>query len=302
METAFVTGAGGFIGNALVHALAARGYKVYALYHTYHAKTNAVDSDHIIALTGDLNEAAQCQKPVGAEIDVFFHLAWKGISSADYKSMDVQRDNFKLSICAMKLAVDMHAKKFVFVGTNQEYLMDENCVDGKDSLSSVYGICKRSARELCAVMARNSMEFCATAFTNVFGIGDYSKRTANLFISKLLRNEPLDLIEGTHLYDWTFIDDAVDGLIAVGEKGVNGRQYYIGSRTLSTFREIVQQVQDTLAPNAVLNFGKFSDTSYTDYTQFDLDALYRDTGFECQADFKESILKTAQWLKETEGK
>lgn len=299
MATAFVTGAGGFVGNALVHALAARGYKVYALYH---AKTIAVDSHRIIALSGDLNEATQCQKPVDDEIDVFFHLAWKGISSADYKSVDVQRGNLQLSIRAMKLAAAMHAKKFVFVGTNQEYLMDENRVDGKDSLSSVYGICKRGAREICAVMARNTMEFCATAFTNVFGVGDYSKRTANLFISKLLRNEPLDLIQGTHPYDWTYIDDAVEGLIVVGEKGVNGRQYYIGSRTLSTFREIIHQVRDTLAPDVALNFGKFSDTSYTDYTQFDLDALYRDTGFECHADFKESILKTAQWLKETEGK
>lgn len=298
-KVVFVTGAGGFIGNALTQCLSAKEYRVYALYRSQNINDRA--PENIASIHGDLKDYVSILSSISEQIDIFYHVAWRGVSpTADRLDVKTQLENVQLSVCAMKLAAELHTKKFVFVGTNQEYLMDNNHVDGRDSLSSVYGICKRSARELCAVMARNTMEFCATAFTNVFGVGDYSKRTANLFISKLLKNEPLDLIEGTHPYDWTYIDDAVQSLIEVGEKGVNGRQYYIGSRTLSTFREIIQQVRDTLAPDTALNFGKFSDTSYTDYTQFDLDALYRDTGFECKADFKESILKTAQWLKETE--
>ena len=33
----------------------------------------------------------------------------------------------------------------------------------------------------------------------------------------------------------------------------------------------------------------------------DLEALYRDTGFECKSDFEESILKMVKWIKETLG-
>lgn len=296
-KVAFVTGAGGFVGRVLVQKLVTCGYKVYALYHV---EKEAVISDRIIVLSGDLNEFERLSTTVDDKIDVFFHLAWEGISSADYKNIDVQKNNLQISISAIKLARALDTRKFVFIGTNQEYQMDRNS-DGIDTLSSIYGVCKRSSREICAVIARNTMEFCATAFTNVFGPGDYSKRTANLFISKLLRNEPLDLIEGNNLYDWIYIDDAVEGLIAVGEKGVNSQQYYVGNRALRTFREIVTEVRDVLAPGVALNFGRFADTSYTDYSNFDLDALYRDTGFMVKGNFADNIRKTAEWVKKLEA-
>ena len=45
-------------------------------------------------------------------------------------------------------------------------------------------------------------------------------------------------------------------------------------------------------------FGAYPDAkSGVDYKYIDKDALWRDTGFECEIDFKESIMKTANWLK-----
>ena len=35
-----------------------------------------------------------------------------------------------------------------------------------------------------------------------------------------------------------------------------------------------------------------------DYSLIDLESLRQDTGFECKADFRESIMKTVEWLKE----
>ena len=55
-----------------------------------------------------------------------------------------------------------------------------------------------------------------------------------------------------------------------------------------------------LCPNRQLTFGEISEDTYVDYTKFDLNALYNDTGFECKSDFKESILKTAEWLRSIE--
>ena len=170
-------------------------------------------------------------------------------------------------------------------------------VDGTIARASIYGVCKLCARELCNVLLKDSMEFVATAFTNVFGVGDRSKRTANFFIHKLLMGQSLDLIEGDNAYDWTYIDDAVEGLIVVGEKGKNGKQYYIGSRVPLKFKEILTRVRDIICPTAELNFGKYNDNTYTDYSCFDLDALYNDTGFECRTDFREAVLKTAEWVK-----
>ena len=108
------------------------------------------------------------------------------------------------------------------------------------------------------------------------------------------------MITGENLYDWVYIDDAVDGLIAVSKQGIAGKQYYIGNRILRTFKEIILNVRDIINPEGDLNFGKYSDATYTDYNEFDLDALYRDTGFECKISFEEGVLKTSEWVKELE--
>lgn len=298
MKKAIVTGAGGFIGGALTAALSKK-QTVYAVLYSEAEKQHLQKNSNVIPVVGDLNDWQKIKEQIYAsDIDVFYHLAWGGISSAAYKDINIQKDNISMSISAAKLAESLNCKKFVFSGTNQEYLVSECLTDRTITEASVYGMCKLCARKLTQVMLKDKMEFNATAFTNVFGPGDYSQRTANFFIKSLLNKEPLNLITGDNQYDWTYVDDAVAGLIAVGEKGKNGKQYYIGSRNVPTFKEILIKVRDVVYPDGVLNFGAFSDPTYTDYSKLNLDALYNDTGFECRSDFKESILKTAEWVKE----
>lgn len=296
MKKVVVTGAGGFIGKALTVKLAAENY-VYALVYSEKEKSRIPESPNIRVLVGDLSDPEAFCSEITDDIDIVYHLAWSGISSAAYKDIYAQKQNFDISVNAVELAKKVKAKKFVFVGSNQEYVVGKNSIDDKIVNASIYGVCKLCCRQLCQVLAKDRMMFNSTAFTNVFGVGDGSKRTANLFIHKMLCGEPIDLIEGNNLYDWTYVDDAVDGLISVGFCGIPGKQYYIGNRVLRTFKEIITEVSSIVNPDVVLNFGKYIDTTYTDYSKFDLDELYNDTGFECKTDFRESILKTAEWVK-----
>ena len=173
--------------------------------------------------------------------------------------------------------------------------------DGKEQFvqKNIYGLAKQAAGDLLkAIAIKYNIHFNKVLFTNVFGIGDYSTRSTNTFIKQLLSGEDLRLIDGEHKHDWIYIDDAVQGMLAILKKGNNGMSYYVGNRKLNSFREIITEVRDILSPKAGLYFGCYDDNGYIDYSQIDLEALYRDTGFECKSDFKESIMKTAEWLKE----
>ena len=66
---------------------------------------------------------------------------------------------------------------------------------------------------------------------------------------------------------------------------------------MDSFRNIISKIRDIIASDIELGFGEYPDAPSVDYSLIDLDALYRDTGFECKADFKESILKTAEWIR-----
>lgn len=292
MRTAIITGASGFIGHALALRLAGNDYRVYGL-NRKGCATALEESQNFRLLSYD--EPALASLPMNA--DVFVHLAWDGITNGNYRDVGVQLASFNMTVDMLRLALRQQCQKFILAGTNQSYLLDTNPLDGKPGFCSIYGSFKLACRDVGRVLAFGKMAFCTASFTNVFGIGDTSRRTANSFIAKLSKGLALDLIEGTNLYDWTYIDDAVGGLAAVIERGVNNRDYYIGSRKLRTFREIITEVRDVVNSAATLNWGRFQDTSYTDYSLFDLDALYRDTGFQCRCDFRESILKTAEWVK-----
>ena len=153
---------------------------------------------------------------------------------------------------------------------------------------------------LASAALKYHMDFNSILFTNVFGVGDRSSRSTNTLILQLLHGEPVRLIPGDHKHDWTYIDDAVNGIISVIERGKNGVSYYIGDRQLKSFREIMIDVRNIVSPGADLEFGYYPDDGYIDYSKIDLNALYQDTGFECKADFVDSIRKTAAWLKSQE--
>lgn len=111
------------------------------------------------------------------------------------------------------------------------------------------------------------------------------------------------MVEGKNLYDWIYIQDVVDALIAISECGKPNKTYYVGHEELQTFECWVTQTRDIVAPGVELDFGAFSDGVPVNYSLLDRGALFRDTGFQCHADFKSSILRTAQWLRaQKEGK
>lgn len=300
MKSAIITGAGGFIGGALTEKLLKQGVEVIAVDVDLEWLKKRFPFPNASFVQASFDDYPQLADRIGRSADVFYHFAWKGVSGEDYNCIRTQDDNVLYSRLALEAAVQLSCKRFIYIGSSHECLKNWNSIDSTYTECSIYGTAKRAGELWCRTLARNRIYFESVLFTNVFGVGDYSHRSANTFISQLLKGESLRLIKGNHLHDWTYIDDATDGLIQTAERGKNGKQYYIGARRPVQFSHIITKVRDIISPSAALYFGAFEDDAYVDYSLIDLDALYKDTGFECKADFKESILKTAEWVKTLE--
>ena len=130
-----------------------------------------------------------------------------------------------------------------------------------------------------------------------YGENNYSKQLVNVVISSLINGISPKLVEGNNTYDLVYIGDIVNAFIAIGTKGINQKEYYIGHRALKTFKEWMIEIRDIFAPEIQLNFGEYKDKQNIDYSMIELNSLYEDTKFECQADFKETIQQTAEWVK-----
>lgn len=293
MKRVVITGANGFVGKALVQACLAKGIEVYAVVRRAE-RLQVVEGLHIVELS--LGEYDRLPGQIGGEVDVFFHLAWAGYGSHT-NDPAVQFQNVLDSIQALEAAIQIGVKRFVFAGSCSE--VQKKLVAGvpEPVLCSVYGAAKAAFKRVARTMALDGqIEFCSTLFSHVFGPGDFHQRSANLILQALLQGKCPRLIPGERLYDWTYIADAVQGLLCVAERGHNLKDYYVGSKEPKPFREIVTQVRDMIAPQVELEFGSYPDNSFVDYGMLDLQATELDCGFSCAYTLQGSIPETAEWV------
>lgn len=300
MRTAVVTGATGFIGMALTKKLACDGVKVYAVGRNTERLKELSKSENVIAVFADFEERFEINVDWTEAPDVFYHCAFTGgFDSTALGDYSLQLKNVKYSCDAVSYAASIGAKKFVLASTVntvelQTFIFEEKFCP---RYTCIYSTGKLAAELIGKTLAHNhGMEFCTALIAMPYGEGNYARTLPNIIMEQLINNSSPKLIEGNNLYDLIYIDDVAAGLQKIGVGGKNFRNYYVGHRHLDTFKNWMIQIRDILSPQTELGFGKYSDAPALNYRLIDLEALYRDTGFECRADFQESILKTAKWL------
>lgn len=301
MKTAVVTGATGFIGSYLVKELLSNGVKVYGV-GTNISKLKSLDFEgDFIPITADFRVFDSLDNYINdRDIDAFFNLAWQGGFTTALKDYKLQFVNTQAACDALLSAVNMNCKKYVYAGTVNEieinqFMNNERFIPRN---TNIYASAKVAGDMICRTLAHiNNIEFGSALIPLPYGVGNDSRQLINIVIKNAYTGEPTKLIKGDNTYDIAHISDIARALFAIGEKGKNMRSYYIGHRELRTFREVVTQIRDAINPDAELRFGEYQDSLNMDYSYTDLNALYEDTGFECTADFDETIREQAEWLK-----
>lgn len=304
MKKAIVTGAGGFIGGALTKLLLNKGITVYGVDILEEQLKRFLSYENFRPVIADFTKYDCLHEMIkDNDIDVFYHFAWQGgLGKESFQNYGLQLDNEKYACKAIMEAIKIGCKKFVFAGTVNEYEMETyiHLDYFEPRYTYVYSSTKQAGEAICKTISyHNKIDFCAGRIAMAYGEGHRAMVLPNVVIKNLLSNVGCKLIEGNDLYDMIYIDDIAEAFYAIGESGKNMKSYYVGHREVRTFRKIIEEIAEIINPSCPLLFGEYPDVpSGVDYRNIDLDALYNDTGFECKADFKESILKTARWLKE----
>ncbi|GHU64196.1 dTDP-glucose 4,6-dehydratase [Clostridia bacterium] len=309
MKKVILTGACGFLGSALTKRLLQSGIKVFAV-DIDKTKIESMSAfGDVIPIVAKFEEYEQLPAYFQTnfpdeKIDVFYHFAWQGGLDIALKDYKLQLINAFYTCKALEQAEKIGCTKFVFAQTYNYYEI-MNFVnfgvsaDFEPRYTNIYSAAKVAAELIAKTIAFNgNIEYCSGAVCMTYGENNKSKNLANVVIRKLSNHEVPTLIEGNTFYDLIYVSDVATAFEAIGRKGKNQKTYYVGHRSLRTFRDWISDIRDVLFPDGELIFGGYKDTQNIDWGKVDLDALYIDTGFECTADFTESIQCTANWLRE----
>lgn len=301
MKTAAVTGANGFIGRVLTERLLAVGCRVYAVVRNRERLEDMLPKDGLSCVEADFSSYSKLSRLL-PRVDVFYHLAWAGgFEQGALKNYELQLNNAKYACDALTAALAIGAGRFVFAATVNE-LEIRQFINSFDTFRArptcIYSAAKLAAELICRTIAQaNGLHYNAGLIPMLYGKGNRSRQVVNVVLESLIKNESPRLIRGNNLYDLVSVEDAAGALAAIGEKGVDGKRYYVGHRRLKTFREWMTDVRNAVNPSVELRFGEYRDPLDLDYSPLDLDALYRDTGFECGEDFSVGIMEHKKWLE-----
>ena len=300
MKTVVITGVGGFFGSHLCRRLLAQGLTVYGVDVVEKAHEQfACPNYHPI--TASFEEYGRLHEKVNEPIDVFFHFAWAGGLLQDaFWNYELQLNNAKHACDAYMQAVKMGAKRFVNAGTNNQIEIRQflRTADYTPRGTTIYATAKIAAELMIRTLSeKHDTEYLGTMIPMPFGDGNRSMQLFNVLVLSLLKGQSPPLIDGNNLYDMVYVEDIIGALIAIAEKGVAGRSYYIGHRKLQTFRQWAEAIRDVVNPDVQLRFGEYKDPLNMDYSVIDTDLLFKDTGYECNSDFHETLLQTAEWMK-----
>lgn len=224
MRTVLVTGGAGFIGSHLCARLAGEGDRVISL-DNYSAGSRANHVDGVNYREGHTKDIARL---IPERPDLIYHLG--EYSRVERSFEDVARvwDQNQAGTLAVLEFARQSGAKLVYAGSSTKFA-DGGL--GRDQ--SPYAWSKASMTELVANYGRwFGLRYAVTYFYNVYGgreaFGPMGTVVA-IFKDRYLKGLPLHVTApGTQERIFTHVEDTVDALLMVGERG-EGNDFGIGS-------------------------------------------------------------------------
>lgn len=303
MKKVIVTGANGFLGTALCRELSNQGTSVIAVVRNEEENISNIENlKGLRVVYSDLSEFKKLHKKISdRDVDVLYHLAWVGSAGSLRGNSEVQFNNIRYTCDTVEACSKMNCKRFVFASSIMEYEIEAlMATDATPGINTLYSSAKVSADYMARTIAGSlEVDYIRAVISNIYGPGELSPRLVNTSIRKLLKGEHCAFSAGEQTYDFIYIDDAAKTFVAIGEKGVTNRTYYIGSQNPKPLKDFLCELRDQVDPNIEIGLGEipFNGVSLT-YDEFNVYAVKEDTGFVPRVSFAEGIKSTIKWIKE----
>ncbi len=253
-RSALVTGAAGFIGSALVRALASNGYRVHGLDRA--APGEALDARLAQWSVADLSQSPMAELPAADEV---YHCAGSGMVGpsfndpvADFRANVATTANLVAWMASQRGARLVLISSAAVYGVQPDAPITENAPLNP---TSPYGVHKRLAERQVRDYARNfGFNAAVVRLFSVYGPG-LRKQLLWDACTKLTQGTPSFGGNGSEQRDWVHVDDAAALLIKAAAAATAACPTFNGGTGVSTtVRQALELLARELGQAAPLHF------------------------------------------------
>lgn len=293
-----VTGSSGTIGTRLCERLLEQRYEVTGADWEPNKWQPAIEK---LTVRLDLRHEEELKKlPTG--IDVVIHLAANARVYELVENPDRARDNMLTTFNTLEWVHRNGVKHFVFASSREAYgnsgadrysedmVRVENC-------ESPYTASKIAGEALVESYRRcYGMETVIVRFSNVYGMYDDSERVVPLFIRQTKKNEPLVVFGKDKSLDFTYIDDAVDGLLLILKNftKANGQTINLAFGEAHGILELAELIKKLMGSTSEITATSSRTGEVTRYTA-DISKARKILGFDPKVPFAEGVKRSVEW-------
>ena len=313
MKRVIITGPTGAIGMALIEYLSNKNIEVIAVVRGDSKRKNQiVESETVIKVECGLAEMEQLSQKVQTAveeknwnkdipIDVFYHFAWDGTFGDSRNDMYLQNRNVTYALEAVSAASKLGCGTFIGAGSQAEYGRYEGKLNAEVAAfpENGYGIAKLCAGQMTRILCEQiGMRHISTRILSVYGPYDGCNTMIMSMIRKMMEGERASCTKGEQMWDYLYSKDAAKMMYLLGEKGVDGKTYCLGSGMAKPLREYIEIIRNTINPQAEIGYG---DVAYSPkqvmHLCADIEELIKDTGYVSEYSFESGIKETIKFVK-----
>ena len=302
MKRVVVTGADGFIGTHFLKKCEQEETEVWAIVHPqYGNQGNICGNKGIHIINSTFEDLDQHIEEFPDQIDAFYHFAWIGVDANLRNKFEIQIQNINLCKYVLDFAIQLRPRVFIMPGSTNEYMYYGKPIDDSaiPSPQDAYGAVKVALRYLAQSYAsQNNLGFIYAVITGIYAPDRRDNNVITYTIERLLKGEKPELTRLEQLWDYVYVDDAIEALYRIGKSGKDNSFYAIGKGDNQPLREYIYTIRNIINPTLPLGIGERPYLSEKMPSScIDLSAIKRDTGYEPKVEFKDGIVEVINLIK-----
>lgn len=296
-----VTGSSGTIGTRLCEKLMEAGHDVVGADWKPCKWQEAVEK---IRIDVDLRDAEQCKK-LPTDVDAIVHLAANARVYDLVEEPNLARDNMLDTFNILEHARTSGIKRVMFASSRETYgnihlPENEHYTEDKAhfmTCESPYTASKIAGEAMFEAYKRcYDVETIIVRFSNVYGMYDDSNRVVPLFFRLCKANEKMLVFGKDKCLDFTYIDDAVAGVMLCLEHWdkANGDTYNLAFGEGTTILSLAETMKELLESDSEI---EVTDSRTGEVTHYIADITKAKTvlGYSPKISFSEGVRKSVNW-------